>query len=177
MDRSTYATLRDDLKGDDEQVGFFLADFDPSTREFEVRDWRIIGPAGFDFQSPYHVTLTDETKVEVIRWAWDSAASLIEAHSHDGIYPAELSPSDLLGLSDWVPHLFWRLRALPYAAIVTAGNDFDAVAWIEAADQPEQVERIELDDGTTVPATALTLRARERQWADEQGMETGDGPL
>ena len=178
MARPTYAMLRDELQGNDEQVGFLLADFEASTRGFEVRDWRIIGPAGFDIQSPYHVTLTDETKVEVIRWAWESGASLIEAHSHDGIYPAALSPSDLLGLSDWVPHLFWRLRARPYAAIVTAGNDFDAVAWIEAADQPEQVERIELDDGSTVPATALTLRAHERQRADElRDGVTVDGPL
>jgi hypothetical protein len=166
MDGSTHAMLRDDLQGDDEQVGFLLADFEPSTRVFEVRDWRVIGPAGFEYQSPYHVTLSDETKVEIIRWAWESGASLIEAHSHDGSYPAELSPSDLAGLRDWVPHLFWRLKARPYAAIVTAGYEFDAVAWIEAANRPEQVERIELDDGSTVPATALTLRALERQRAE-----------
>jgi hypothetical protein len=166
MTRSNYAGLVDDLQGQDEQVGFFLAAYEPTQRVFEVHDWRLIGRSGFDYQSPYHVTLTDETKVEVIRWAWDSGASIIEAHSHDGVYPAEFSSSDQLGLREWVPHLFWRLKARPYAAIVTAGYEFDAVAWIEAANRPEQVERIELDDGSTVPATALTLRALERQRAE-----------
>lgn len=178
MDRSAYALFIQDLQGHDEQVGFFLADYEPSKRVFKIRDWRVIGAAGFEYQSPYHVTLSDETKVEVIRWAWDSGASLVEAHSHGGIHPAELSSSDVWGLREWVPHLFWRLRARPYAAIVTAGDDFDAVAWITAADQPEQVERIELDDGSTVPATALTLRVRKRQLEEEQGHgEAVDRPL
>ena len=64
---------------------------------------------------------------------------------------------DLTG--DWVPHLFWRLRRRPYAALVTAGDTFDALAWVEAADLPEQTERIELDDGGVLVATACTLAA------------------
>jgi hypothetical protein len=169
MTRSNYAGLVDDLQGQDEQVGFFLAAYEPTQRVFEVHDWRLIGRSGFDYQSPYHVTLTDETKVEVIRWAWDSGASIIEAHSHDGVYPAEFSSSDQLGLREWVPHLFWRLRARPYAAIVTADDQFDAIAWIEAADQPEQVDWIELDDGLKMGATALTLKTGERQRTEKQG--------
>lgn len=96
-------------------------------------------------------------KTEVIKWAWNAGASLVEAHSHSDLGRAKFSSSDLWGFREWVPHLFWRLRARPYAALVTAGDTFDALAWIEAADNPEQVERIEVDDEAVLMATGRTL--------------------
>lgn len=144
------------LGGRVEQVGFFLAEFDAATRTFVLREWRAIPAEGFEYQSAYHVTLTDEMKTEVIRWAWNARACLVEAHSHGNFGRAKFSPSDLWGFRDWVPHLFWRLRGRPYAALVTTGDSFDALAWVEAADQPEQVDRIELD-GIALMATARTL--------------------
>ncbi len=157
--RPLYDKVRGHLRGRVEQVGFFLAEFDAATRTFVLRDWRAIPPEGFEYQSTYHVTLTDEMKTEVIRWAWDAGACLVEAHSHADVGRAKLSPSDLWGFRDWVPHLFWRLRGRPYAALVTTGDTFDALAWVEAADQPEQVERIALNDGSFLVATARTLAA------------------
>ena len=70
------------------------------------------------------------------------------------------SPSDLWGFQAWVPHLFWRLRGRPYAALVTAGDTFDALAWVDSAEQPEQVDQIELDDGSVLVATTRTLTLR-----------------
>lgn len=55
-----------------------------------------------------------------------------------------------------MPHVRWRLHGRPYASIVTAGDTFDALAWVEDAARPEQVERLEVD-GEVHLATALTL--------------------
>jgi hypothetical protein len=155
--RMLYDEARGHLRGRIEQVGFFLADFDAARRTLVLREWCAIPPEGFEYQSEYHVTLTDEMKIDVIRWAWNAGACLVEAHSHGDFGRAKFSPSDLWGFRDWVPHLFWRLRARPYAALVTTGATFDALAWVEAADHPEQVELVELDDGTVLVATGRTL--------------------
>lgn len=163
ISRALYEGALADLFGGVEQVGFFLADFDPPTRSFVLHEWRAVPATGFEYQSAFHVTLTDEMKTEVIRWAWDARASLVEAHSHGDLVLAEFSPSDVWGLRDWVPHLFWRLRRRPYAAIVAAGDDFDGLAWISDPDQPEQVEQIEFDDGSSLVASGRTLAPTTKQ--------------
>lgn len=150
-----YRPARLHLRGRIEQVGFFLADYDETRRAFLLHEWRPMPPEAFEFQSAYHVTLRDEMRPEVIKWAWDSGASLVEVHSHgdDGI--ASFSPSDVWGFHEWVPHVRWRLRGRPYAAIVTAGDTFDALAWIDR-EAPEQVARLAVDDNVYF-ATARTL--------------------
>lgn len=168
MSRPMYDEVREHLR-DIEQVGFFLADFDPATRTFALREWRAVPPEGFESQSTFHVTLTDAIKTEVIRWAWESGVCLVEAHSHSHLGRAEFSPSDLWGFRDWVPHLFWRLRSRPYAAFITADDAFDGLAWINAADAPEQVERIELGDGVVLTATKRTLWSPGNDEAAEVG--------
>jgi hypothetical protein len=165
--RPLYDEVRGHLSGRVEQVGFFLAEFDAAARTFVLREWRAIPAEGFEYQSAYHVTLTDEMKTEVIRWAWDARACLVEAHSHGDFGRAKFSHSDLWGFRDWVPHLFWRLRGRPYAALVTTGDSFDALAWVEGAGRPEQVVRIELDDGSVLVATARTLGERGGDEHDE----------
>jgi hypothetical protein len=113
------------------------------------------------------VTLTDRTRVETIRWSWDARASLIEAHSHGDTGTACFSASDLWGLKEWVPHLRWRLRGCPYAAIVTAGETFDAIAWIDGSDQPEQIDHLEIVGEGRLAATARTLPSYDtlkEQW-------------
>jgi hypothetical protein len=157
VSRGLYDEARADLFGNVEQVGFFLADFDKPTHTFILREWRAVPATGFEYQSAFHVTLTDEMKTQAIRWAWDARASLIEAHSHGDLVLPEFSPSDICGLRDWVPHLFWRLRRRPYAAVVTAGDEFDGLAWITEPAQPEQVEQIEIDDGSILVASGRTL--------------------
>lgn len=165
MSRDLHEQFRTDLRGSDEQVGFFLADFDAGGRAFVAREWRAIPASGFELQSPFHVTLTDEAKGSVIRWAWDRGLCLIEAHSHREPDPAELSPSDLWGLSEWVPHLSWRLQGRPYAALVVAVEGVDGLAWVDGTGAPESVMSLDLDDGEVIRTTARTigrLNARSR---------------
>ena len=139
-----------------EEVGFFLANFDAGARALELHTWRAIPPEGFEAQSDFHLTLRDDVRADVIKWAWDHNACLVEAHSHLPDGPASFSPSDIWGFEQWVPRVWWRLRGRPYAAIVTAGDTFDAVAWIEDAETPEQVEQIVVDGETHSP-TRRTL--------------------
>lgn len=88
------------------------------------------GPSDFEFQSAYHIELSDEARGWMIKSAWEERAAIIEFHSHvDGKYPAEFSPSDLTGLKEFVPHVWWRLRGQPYAAVVVAPGSFDSLVW------------------------------------------------
>jgi len=153
-----WLTAREHLRGHVEQVGFFLADFDESLGAFVLGDWRAMPPEAFEHQSEYHVTLRDEARPELIAWAWNARASLVEIHSHGENGLAAFSPSDIWGFKEWVPHVRWRLRGSPYAAIVTAGASFDALAWVDDTGEPTQVSHIQADS-RHLPATARTLSA------------------
>lgn len=149
-----YGLAREHLGGRVEQVGFFQADFDDERLAFVLRAWRPMPPEAFESQSAYHVTLRDEVRPQLIQWAWDAAACLVEIHSHRRDGPATFSPSDIWGLGEWVPHVRWRLRGRPYAAIVTAGESFDALAWLDR--EPSQIEQLQVGDQAYL-ATARTL--------------------
>jgi hypothetical protein len=151
-----YHAAREHLRGHTEQVGFFLANFDAEASAFVLREWRPMPPEAFEYQSAYHVTLRDEMRPEIIRWAWAADACLVEVHSHGDEGIAWFSPSDLFGFDEWVPHVRWRLGGRPYAAIVTAGDSFDALAWLDDGKEPVQVTTLKVD-GVTYTTTARTL--------------------
>ncbi len=144
-----------------EQVGFFLADWSPAERRFMIREWRPVDAGTGDADGRLHVSLPDETRSEIIQWAWAEGACLIEAHSHGRWSPAAFSPYDLRNLREWVPHLWWRLQGRPYAAIVTTTRDFDALAWIENPDEIEQVDGIAA--GAHFPSTRATRSFSRRE--------------
>jgi hypothetical protein len=154
--------MRGDLFGAVEHVGFFLADYDAEERRFELGEWIAIPSEGFEFQSSYHVTLTDETIAMVLGRATAVERSLVEVHSHLGDAGAEFSPSDIIGLREWVPQMRWRLRGRPYAAMVWEEESFDALAWIETTGA-EQVGTITVNGGKAMAATGLTLAEPRRQ--------------
>jgi hypothetical protein len=143
------------LQGHVEQVGFFLADYGADDRSLTLLEFRAIPPEGFEIQSSHHITLKDEIRPEIIQWATASEACLVEAHSHVG-GPAGFSRSDVWGFNEWVPHVRWRLRNRPYSAIVLSDDTFDAVAWIDGGDVPDQVELLDVD-GTILRATGLSV--------------------
>jgi hypothetical protein len=158
-----YQAAQAHLTGHVEQAGFFLADFDELSRRFLLRQWRAMPPGSFEIQTGYHVTLRDEIRPEIIKWAWDADACLVEAHSHPSCDTARFSPSDLWGLNEWVPHVRWRSGGRPYLAMVVDGNTFDALAWIDASGLPEQVDRLVTDGGDEQAATGLTLKTPTRE--------------
>jgi hypothetical protein len=150
-----------------EQAGFFLAEWRPNDQVFSLREWRPVPPAGLACQSDFHLSLTDETCARVIKWSWDAGLSLVEAHSHRTLGPARFSLSDLWGFEDWVPHLWWRLRGRPYAALVTAADTFDAIAWVNGPKLVEQVDALEVHGGEEFLATGETLRGHGKLQPNE----------
>lgn len=97
---------------------------------FRCLEWYPIPPRGFLTRSCFYLELTDETRAAAIKRAHDLGASLVELHSHYGLWPAQFSASDLLGFKEFVPHVWWRLKSRPYIAIVASKSGFDGLAWI-----------------------------------------------
>jgi hypothetical protein len=157
VNRELWQAAMEHLGHGAEQVGFFRAGFDRDNNLFRLHDWRPMTGDEVEFQTPYHVSLTDRAKVVVLQWAGE--ASLVEVHAHGDLAPPQLSASDVWGLREWVPHLFWRLGRRPYAAIVTAADEFDALAWIDSATSPVQLEGLRFDDGGFKRATGYTILA------------------
>ncbi len=151
-----------------EQVGFFLAEYDVATRTFHLMAWRPVLADGYEVQTDVHVALTDETRTEIIQWAWREELSLVEVHSHADWSSAEFSGSDRYGFEEWVPHLWWRLAGRPYAALVTSAGTFEGWAWIDDPRHPEQVDEVEID-GVVRPATGATFE-RLAQWRRRSGV-------
>lgn len=164
-----HTSLRQHLATSPEQVGFFLAEYSSTTRSLELQTWRPIPPEGFESKSAFHLTLRDDVRADVIKWAWDNDCCLVEAHSHRADWPASFSPSDIWGLDQWVPRVWWRLRGRPYAAIVTSGETFDALAWIDGTDAPEQVGRLVVNGDTHRPTQrTLPQLAALRAWSNDE---------
>jgi len=106
-------------------------------------------------QTSYHIELADVVRARVIKRAHDLGATLIEMHSHLGKWPAQFSPSDIAGFHEWVPHVRWRLKGKPYAALVVTRRGFDGLAWIESE---EPVVAKLLIDGSVKHATGLSRK-------------------
>lgn len=160
MSGEHFAELTEHLERPEEVV-FMLADFRDEL--FEISDLRVIGSGAIESQSIVHVALADAVRPELLRWASDAGASLIEAHSHGPDF-AQFSASDLHGFAEWVPHVMWRLRNVPYAALVSSGDEWDGLAWITDPGSPMQVTTIEVpsEPARSITATGLTLASGRR---------------
>jgi hypothetical protein len=158
---AVWETALEHLGAGAERAGFFIADWLPLERHFMVRGWRPVDGALASEPGELHLSLPDETRSAVIQWATAESACLIEAHSHSQWSPAAFSLYDLRNLDEWVPHLRWRLRGRPYAAIVTSVVDFDALAWIDNPRKAEQVHGVVAD--SFFPATKATCSLQRRR--------------
>jgi hypothetical protein len=107
--------------------------------EFQFLDAHLVGPSEFSYKSLYGIELTDGCRATVIRRAHDLNASLLESHSHPRSAVAEFSPSDRSGFAAFVPHVWWRLKKKPYAALVMGPHGFDSLSWISNPERPDGV--------------------------------------
>ena len=115
--------------------------------------------ADFEVQAPDYLELADATRARLIKRAHDLGASLVEMHSHPGPWKAAFSRSDILGLSETVPHMWWRLKQRPYIAIVVAPSGFDAMVWLDSPISPQELDSIAAGSRILRP-TNITMRAR-----------------
>lgn len=116
----------------------------------------------FASQEDDYLELADETRGRLIKRAHDLEASLVEFHSHPGPYPACFSPADLHGFSEFVPHVLWRLKQRPYAAVVVAPSGFDGLIWSPPAHQPMALKALSIG-GKIHSSTGLTINSMMRR--------------
>jgi len=157
---SEYSRLREHLLppgSEDEEAAFAFADVQQKQGyHFVPREWMFLTPEDFEHRSPYHLELADETRARIIKRAHDLGASIIEFHSH----PSNIvgfSPSDLAGIAEFVPHVWWRLKGRPYAAVVVAPDGIDGLAWTEGPQISERIAGLSVDGRLIRPA-------RRRWW-------------
>ena len=122
----------------------------------------LLGQRDFVSQENDYLELSDETRARLIKRAHDLDASLIEFHSHPGPYPACLSPADMRGLREFVPHVLWRLKQRPYAAVVVANSGFDGLIWAPPANQPLALKDLQIGDNL-LHSTGLSLQSLSRR--------------
>ena len=125
--------------------------------KFDFIDMYIVPESEFSYRSLYGIELTSDCRAKVIKRAHDLNASLIELHSHPHARTSEFSPSDRSGFAEFVPHVWWRLKGRPYAAMVFGANDFDSLYWESNSHKPDGVLKLQLEDKELTP-TELSFR-------------------
>jgi hypothetical protein len=78
----------------------------------------------------------------------------------------------MYGLAEFVPHCRWRLRGLPYLAVVVSPAGADALAWTDASGQPVGLTAIRVSGRRAVVPTNQTINDLESLKAEVPG----DGP-
>lgn len=127
-----------------------------SGTEFHFLDAHLVPLSEFNYKSLYGIELTDRCRAAVIKRAHDLNASLLEFHSHPQSAEVEFSPSDRSGFAEFIPHVWWRLRKRPYAAVVVGPCGFDSLAWVSNPERPDGVLDLHIGNDWLKP-TGLTL--------------------
>jgi len=131
MTEARYAEIKGHLipaRPKAEEAAFVYARFERGT--FGFVDWYPVPTSEFVHRSVYHIELTDGCRARTIKRAHDLECSIIELHSHPHARVARFSGSDCWGFREYVPHVYWRLRSRPYAAVVVVPNGFDSLVWV-----------------------------------------------
>lgn len=149
-----------------EQVCFLFSKdtFYDSTLIMEVKDYYLVAPHEYEYQSSFHVELKDSCQAKVIKSAWDKKLSLGEIHSHPTSKKAFFSQSDISGFQEFVPHVWWRLKKGPYIAIIQAQSELDALAWVKTPDIYEPIDKIKIGKSVIRPSNFTIKELKERKW-------------
>ena len=136
-----------------EQAAFLFAEtvLSGDQASFDVIKMRKLSGADFALQRSDYIELSDSTRAEVIKRAHDLRASLIEIHSHLGPWPAKFSIADREGLRETVPYMWWRLKGMPYIALVLTETKFDALVWLDNPTLPRPLDTWEVGERTLLP--------------------------
>jgi hypothetical protein len=137
-----------------EQASFLFVVDSESGSALLCQDVWLLGEADFAYQSSSHIEISDSSRARLIKHAHDTKTSIVEIHSHLGHWPACFSPSDLIGLREWVPHVRWRLAGRAYAAVVVARRSFDGLVW--RSERPERIRRIRVLGRKALTPTGLS---------------------
>jgi len=167
IDELIYKIIREYLlKNNIEQVVFLFSKYEVSRLilSIEVVDYYLLEPYEYEYQSEYHVEISDACQAKIIKRAWDNRLSLGEIHSHPNSDKANFSSSDLLGFKEFVPHIWWRLKQKPYFAMVHSQSDVDAIAWVESPSYYQSVEKLKLGSTTFYSDKSVINLIRGKNW-------------
>lgn len=149
-----------------EQVAFLL--LAPVADGLTVSDIYLVPPDELVFESRCHAEVSEQAQAKIIKMASDRRLLLGEIHSHPGCRrDTSFSPSDLAGFDDFVPHIFWRLHAKQYVALVFGDSDFDGLAWLDDPKTPVPIEGLVVD-GRVLRPTDLTIHDLQRRANDAE---------
>jgi len=163
LPEALYQKLRGHLLRDErEQVAFVFAHAEQNDDRLALSgvEAYLVPTCGLDHQSAFHISLTDSVQARIIKSAWDRGCALVEFHSHPrSHHRVKFSESDIHGLSEFVPHVRWRLRGQPYLAVVLGQFGFDALLW-----RQEWLEGLDVMTvgGEVHRPTGLTLKELRR---------------
>jgi proteasome lid subunit RPN8/RPN11 len=141
-----------------ERAAFVYVEIDQQGLSYDlhVRRVELLTDGDFVVQAADYLEITDEARQRVIKTAHGGGLAVVEFHSHPFDFPAELSNADYLGLQKTVPHMLWRLKGRPYAAVVVGPNDFDGLVWPPG--QPASQILTIIDGESEFAATGRSLR-------------------
>jgi hypothetical protein len=155
VSREQWEQLMTYLSQEVEHFAFMFARIN-SQGKYRVIEVKLLESDDYSYQGRAGLQLVDEIRPEVIQHAIATDTMVIEAHSHYGLpWPACFSDLDMTGLAEIAPHMLWRLKGRPYAAIVVANGSFDAIVWLDR-NGPSRVEHVHVADKVIQP-TNLTI--------------------
>lgn len=153
------------LRAEAERIIFMRGTHREADGNYEITEVLKLHPRDIALHS-FHVSLTDRGRQTVFSWASRGGDILVEAHSHGELGdPATFSRTDIEGLSDWVPHVQWRMGGRAYAALVVGPSTIDGLFW--ATKDDVLIPAVYIGE-TSVNPTGRSL-ARLREASGDQG--------
>ncbi|MFN8140419.1 MAG: hypothetical protein U0R49_11540 [Fimbriimonadales bacterium] len=122
---------------------------------------RLLAGNELSHQSVYNIEVAESVQAEVIKRAHDLSSSLMELHSHVFDSGPSFSYSDWLGFEEFVPHVWFRLKQKPYAALVMSPAGIDALGWESDPRRPVEVSAVLIGDQVLAPSRISFERMRQ----------------
>jgi len=162
-----FKKLKSHFKKSTEQVAFLFCVSD-GQNNFTAKETYMVPPEGLVYESEYHSELTDEELSKVLKYAFQKGFSLCEIHSHPfSTTDTKFSPSDKDGFTEFVPHVWWRLKGRPYLAVVFGQNSLDGLAWLKNPHNPEPLDLIKVGKENICP-TGITYAELEANKVEQE---------
>ena len=153
-----WQSVKSYLQDDEEKVAFFYIENSENSNIWSVNGIKFLEPVDYANQSLYGVELADHVRPQIISYALSSKKGIAEIHMHGGKFPAMFSGIDIDGLRSLAPHMLWRLRTMPYVALVLGSDDYDGLVWFDVKAGVQTIRALRIDSKNLMP-TGLSRKA------------------
>lgn len=154
-----WTELREHLDTPTERAAFLFAQPDDDNLRI-VETW-LVDDHHYDVRSHDEILLSEDVRPEVIGRAHVGNYVVVELHSHWWPGPrTAFSLYDLHNLTEFAPHMLWRLPGRPYVALVMGRESYDALIWT-SRDQVGVLDGLIIDSQIVRP-TNLSFEPYQR---------------